>query len=151
MKKIKPHDLKKAIEKNGEMYSREVMSAVTGRDAQGNYLMQEDDFNRIRQRWSKQENAGDKQGALSRVSHATKSIAKTSFGFDVLEKDKIEERLDVCRSCEHAKWNKGDIDTCGPMFSRARQRGEKTCGCKLKLKAKDKQETCPVNKWPDPE
>ena len=85
---------------------------------------------------------------LARAAHAAKSVAKTSVGIDRANDAVVEARLNVCRRCEHAVWKNNDVHTCGPMLESLKGQNLPSCGCVLKLKARDLKEACPVGKWP---
>jgi len=64
------------------------------------------------------------------------------------------QRLEVCRSCQHAQHHlKGNVTSCGELIvgSTVEVDGEKIqlCGCVMELKTKLPLATCPVNKWSD--
>jgi hypothetical protein len=87
---------------------------------------------------------------ITAVSHAAKSVAKTTLGIDMASNEQIEARLAVCRQCpgNHAVYRNGDLHTCGPMLASMREAGEGTCGCVLSKKARDLAEDCPFGWWP---
>jgi hypothetical protein len=87
---------------------------------------------------------------IGAVSHATKSIAKTTLGFDRASDVLVHARLAICRQCpgDHAVIRNGELHTCGPMLDSIRKAGEGTCGCILEKKARDLSEDCPFGWWP---
>jgi len=88
--------------------------------------------------------------AARRTAHGATSAAKTAVGIDRLPPPEVQRRLNVCRSCHHAVWEKdgSDVYTCGPMVESLRRAGQGTCGCVLSIKARDAKEACPFGYWP---
>lgn len=65
-----------------------------------------------------------------RVFCAARSIVRTTLGIDRADRTTIAARLAVCYDCPHRL---GGI--C------------RECGCVIKLKARDVNETCPLGEW----
>jgi len=100
---------------------------------------------------SKPTQAAPGRGAVGNVARGAVSIAKTQ----ILRRSRISEdgyqaRLAVCRDCPggHAVWKQGDVHTCGPMLQSIRDKNQRTCGCILRAKARDRYEDCPFGYWP---
>ena len=75
----------------------------------------------------------DKPNMLHKAWNLTKSIVEyAKSGFENTAKDKYEERLIICDTCELLNKKKG---TC------------KVCGCVMSVKAKWNIEKCPEGKW----
>jgi len=75
-------------------------------------------------------------GILQRGANFVKATVRhVADGMHKLEDSHVEERLTICRNCEH----------CDTERMVCRQRA---CGCLLKLKATWRSEDCPVQKWP---
>jgi glutamate racemase len=53
----------------------------------------------------------------------------------ITNKIEREERLDICKGCEHYKLIKNVIEVCG------------TCNCPLATKTALVLSKCPLNKW----
>jgi len=85
---------------------------------------------------------------LRKALHAAKSVTQTQ----ILQQHRVtdeefDRRLSVCKSCDHAVMSQGEPRTCGKMIDALRDKNLPTCGCILNLKARDKREDCPQNKW----
>lgn len=85
------------------------------------------------------------------LASAFYSTAKTQFlRVDRASERHYESRLDVCANCpgNHARFKaSGELHTCGPMLVSLTRRGVPTCGCVLKLKARDTGQACPFGFW----
>jgi hypothetical protein len=80
---------------------------------------------------------------------AAVSVAKTTCGMNAATKEMFEARLAICTKCPSAIMNAdGTPKTCGPMLESAMKKNGKTCGCVLRIKARDKTQKCPQDKWP---
>ena len=164
MKTIKHKDLEAAIARNPPGYLEEVEYAASYRDEHGQLVLPDAAFERIRSKYRQyreqpyttppQKPDGGKLAewtrAGKRAAHGAKSVAKTSVGIDRLNNEQIEARLNVCRGCSKAVWQKDreDVHTCGPMVESMKREGKGTCGCVLRKKAKDAKEDCPFGYWP---
>jgi len=99
---------------------------------------------------------GDEPAPLAKAANLLKatfgaavSVAKTSCGMNAATKEMFEARLAICTKCPSAIMNAdGTPKTCGPMLESAMKKNGKTCGCVLRLKARDKTQKCPQDKWP---
>jgi len=60
------------------------------------------------------------------------SVEFTKSGFQTVNEDKFNRRIDICRAC--------------PAFDAGQGRC-KECGCFMKVKAKMETAKCPLNKW----
>jgi hypothetical protein len=80
---------------------------------------------------------------------AATSAAKTAIGIDVVADEVFAERYETCRNCPsgNVRMKNGEPYTCGPMLESAMNRDGKTCGCVIRIKARDKKQSCPSGHW----
>ena len=82
------------------------------------------------------------------VAHGIAGMIKAMRGDAVL----AEKRLEICKTCDLMELNKkGEPGFCGHPWYKLLRRDPIVdgCGCWLKMKAKDKDERCPREKWAD--
>lgn len=87
--------------------------------------------------------------AAKSIAAAVKSVVKTT----ILRKDRTTDeeykaRLLTCDKCEYAVKKNDKLYTCGPMLKSLTDSNQKTCGCILTKKARDKEQDCPFSYWP---
>lgn len=70
----------------------------------------------------------------AKISSAFKDWALA--GFPITEKNKFNNRLEICKSCEF--WNSESFNNTG---------GCKKCGCSTWAKLRMATERCPIGKW----
>ena len=145
--KIRLNELQKSAETKGQTYYDEVVSKAYKTDDTFVYL-QPDVYLELRKKYSPSIPT-QISNVISSVATATKSIVKTSLGIDVVDDQEFNRRLNICRQCpgSHAIFKNGNLHTCGKMLESARNKGERTCGCVLNQKAKDKSQHCPNDYW----
>lgn len=69
---------------------------------------------------------------------------------DKVQRQSYEERLAICKSCEHHKRYLGGIISCGTLFfGETLETGDKLCGCVMNAKCWFKSFKCSLNdpKW----
>ncbi len=95
----------------------------------------------------------DLESAADRIAHAIRSVVKTSLlRRDRLDDQAVNARLEICSRCPSgfATFARGKLHSCGKLLEVLRASGQdRPCGCILKHKARDANESCPVGHWPD--
>lgn len=88
---------------------------------------------------------------ITKITKVVKSVVKTQIlGKDKTTDKEFADRMLVCKYCpgNHVKLKKGQPFTCGEMIKSLTDKKQKTCGCVLTLKARDRKEDCPFSYWP---
>lgn len=87
--------------------------------------------------------------AVGAIGKGAMGIAKALLGTDPVTEEVRQQRIAICKACEHAAPGVIHRDKkvyCGKLWS-GLFRDKDTCGCVLELKVLNASSSCPLGKW----